>query len=145
MERLTKRITAMGQEHYEVYHAGKYLFGGAIDRLGELENKLESGSLFELPCQIGDTVYGVGFITCAEGQTDDEKREIDEYCKKHTDCETCKYWRPDIQEFVVTEIQISKEWILILGDNGATFPVGEIFADKAKAEVRLSELKREPA
>ena len=28
-----------------------------FDRLGELEDKLENGTLIELPCKVGDTVY----------------------------------------------------------------------------------------
>lgn len=28
-----------------------------LDRLAELENKIENGTLIELPCKVGDTVY----------------------------------------------------------------------------------------
>ena len=31
----------------------------AIDRLAELEDKIEQGNLIELPCKVGDTVYYV--------------------------------------------------------------------------------------
>lgn len=31
-----------------------------FDRLGQLEDKLENGTLIELPCKVGDTVYEVG-------------------------------------------------------------------------------------
>lgn len=31
--------------------------GIAFQRLGELEDKIEQGLLFELPCKVGDTVY----------------------------------------------------------------------------------------
>lgn len=31
----------------------------AIDRLAELEDKMENGTLIELPCKIGDTMYQV--------------------------------------------------------------------------------------
>lgn len=30
---------------------------GLIDRLAELEDKIESGEIVELPCKVGDTVY----------------------------------------------------------------------------------------
>lgn len=37
-----------------------YAFDGeAIDRLAELEDKIENGTLIELPCKVGDTVYRV--------------------------------------------------------------------------------------
>lgn len=31
--------------------------GIAIDKLADLENKIENGTLIELPCKVGDTVY----------------------------------------------------------------------------------------
>ena len=33
--------------------------GEAIDRLAELEDKIEHGTLIELPCKVGDTAYKV--------------------------------------------------------------------------------------
>lgn len=36
----------------------------ALCRLQELENKLESGLLLELPCKFGDTVYDVDMYGC---------------------------------------------------------------------------------
>lgn len=33
--------------------------GVLLDRLTELEDKLESGQLVELPCKMGDTMYGI--------------------------------------------------------------------------------------
>ena len=36
-----------------------FLSGDAVDRLAELEDKIENGTLIELPCKVGDTVYWV--------------------------------------------------------------------------------------
>lgn len=33
----------------------------AIDRLAELEDKIEAGTLVELPCKVGDTVYEIDY------------------------------------------------------------------------------------
>lgn len=33
------------------------IHGAVIDRLAELEDKLENGTLVELPCKVGDTVW----------------------------------------------------------------------------------------
>lgn len=38
----------------------------AVDRLAELENKIEQGTLIELPCKVGDTVYFVCGYNIAE-------------------------------------------------------------------------------
>lgn len=56
---------------------GDYTTGDSVDRLAELEDKIENGTLIELPCncKIGDLVYGVadflsepklGILTCVE-------------------------------------------------------------------------------
>ena len=37
----------------------KYDEGSPMERLQELENKLDDGTLLEPPCKIGDTVYAV--------------------------------------------------------------------------------------
>lgn len=36
-----------------------FLSGDAVDRLAELEDKIEQGTLIELPCKGGDTVYKI--------------------------------------------------------------------------------------
>jgi hypothetical protein len=40
------------------YDSCESIYGGdAIDRLAELEDKFEQGTLIELPCKVGDTIY----------------------------------------------------------------------------------------
>ena len=34
-----------------------FLSGDAVDRLAELEEKIENGTLIELPCKVGDTFW----------------------------------------------------------------------------------------
>lgn len=34
----------------------------AIERLAELEDKIENGTLIELPCEVGEVIYAVSFI-----------------------------------------------------------------------------------
>ena len=36
---------------------GDYTTGASVDRLAELEDKIEKGTLIELPCRVGDTLY----------------------------------------------------------------------------------------
>jgi hypothetical protein len=45
-----------------------FLMGDAVERLAELEDKIEQGTLVELPCKVGDTVYVIadGMWHCQE-------------------------------------------------------------------------------
>lgn len=36
-----------------------FAYSMAVKRLGELEDKIENGTLVELPCKVGDVVYEV--------------------------------------------------------------------------------------
>ena len=40
-----------------------FLSGDAVDRLAEYEDKIEQGTLIELPCKVGDTVYEVNTVS----------------------------------------------------------------------------------
>lgn len=42
------------EEHSDIQ---SFLSGEAVDRLAELEDKIEKGTIIELPCKVGDTVY----------------------------------------------------------------------------------------
>lgn len=39
-----------------------------FDRLGEIEDKLENGTLIELPCKVGDTVWYIAFGQIYKGK-----------------------------------------------------------------------------
>ena len=52
-KRLTKRFT--GGSPYTEY-ASNY---DILCRLAELEDKIEQGTLIELPCKVGDTIYWI--------------------------------------------------------------------------------------
>ena len=41
--------------------------GESIDRLAELEDKIENGILIELPCKVGDTVYCIEYFCNSKG------------------------------------------------------------------------------
>lgn len=96
--------------------------GEAIDRLAELEDKIENGTLIELPCKVGDTVY--------------------EVFKEHRP--------PFIQETKIEKIIIvgEKGLRLRLARNSfyetAISSLGKtVFLTKAEAEARLKELQLE--
>lgn len=46
-------------DYATVYNCeGSYIIGTPIDRLAQLEDKIENGTLIELPCKVGEWVYG---------------------------------------------------------------------------------------
>ena len=102
----------------------------------------------ELPCKVGDKVYGVGFTDCEDGHTTNEKkkRQIFNVCMKMGgNCEKCKYRRPQIEEFVCTHIQlgdcgIEGKSILIVGDRNENYTENNVFTTREAAEARLKEL-----
>lgn len=114
-----------------------------------LKERLEKA--VELPCKVGDKVYGVGFTDCEDSRTTDEKkkRQIFNVCMKMGgNCEKCKYRRPQIEEFVCTHIQlgdcgIEGKSILIVGDRNENYTANNVFTTREAALVRLAELKGE--
>ena len=114
-----------------------------------LRERLEKA--VELPCKVGDKVYGVGFTDCEDSRTTDEKkkRQIFNVCMKMGgNCEKCKYRRPQIEEFVCTHIQlgdcgIEGKSILIVGDRNENYTANNVFTTSEAAEARLNELKGE--
>ena len=124
-----------------------------IDYL-EAENaalRARLGKAVELPCKVGDKVYGVGFTDCEDGHTTNEKkkRQIFNVCMKMGgNCEKCKYRRPQIEEFVCIHIQlgdcgIEGKSILIVGDRNENYTANNVFTTSEAAEERLAELKGE--
>lgn len=115
----------------------------------ELRERLDKA--IELPCKVGDKVYGVGFTDCEDSRTTDEKkkRQIFNVCMKMGgNCEKCKYRRPQIEEFVCTHIQlgdcgIEGKSILIVGDRNENYTANNVFTTSEAAEARLNELKGE--
>ena len=93
----------------------------AKQRLAELEDKIENGTLVELPCKVGDTLY---LVYSPFG---------------------------DIDEWEITDIQIGKENVLRLGHKGTYDYAAVLFKElgehafltKAEAEKKLAKLKGE--
>lgn len=61
-KRLTKHINgklvlAKDETAYSEIYYESLLIKKALQRLAELEDKIEAGTLVELPCKVGDTVY----------------------------------------------------------------------------------------
>ena len=89
-------------------------------RLAELEDKIEQGTLIELPCKVGDTVW------CIDECYDREKG-------------SCRYYIFDNE---VISIEICKHTFLILGSNAGYYCWNtHSFATREEAEKRLKELQ----
>ena len=86
----------------------------AYERLAELEDKIENGTLIELPCKVGDIIYSIPF--CEPYEIFEHKVETLRFISKTKD--GCY-------------IDNSFKWF---GEN--------IFTDKAHAEKRLKELQK---
>lgn len=100
-----------------------FAYSMAVKRLGELEEKIESGTLVELPCKVGDVLYEIIGDACID------EWEIESICFNKT------YLKGVIWAERTRDLAHWKFWI---EDCGTKW-----FATKAEAEKRLEELKNE--
>lgn len=91
-------------------------------RLSELEDKLEEGTLVELPCKVGDTVYSVDFIFQDGYEIDKKGNERPVYSSG---------WR--IHEEKITDKNIYKMCDLYVND--------KVYTTRKAAEEKLKELE----
>lgn len=87
-----------------------------INRLAELEDKIEDGTLVELPCKVGDAVYIIA------------KQGLDIYT---------------VEKVVVCDFWYSSIFNDLCPMTADGVPLSEIFLTKAEAEKRLEELRGE--
>ena len=68
-ERLTERVNK-GQVKFILKDGENPIekFQNALNRLAELEDKIEQGTLIELPCKLGDTVYQTDGVRVYQGE-----------------------------------------------------------------------------
>lgn len=108
-ERLTKRFrNSQMQQDVELMTT----VSNGVFRLAELEDKIENGTLIELPCKVGDTVYTI---------------DINNQGKRF------------INEVKISEIVIFGNGIYY-NDNLGVW-IFEIYTTKAEAEKKLQELQ----
>ncbi len=60
----------------------RYEYGSPMERLQELENKLEEGMLLEAPCKVGDTAYAVCEDLDVDGEFELYEYEVEGICLK---------------------------------------------------------------
>ena len=76
-KRLTERtkhgIAVLDSGERFVLSCGGYATTKALKRLAELEDKIANGTLIELPCKVGDTVYCVEYFCNYKGCSSDEQ------------------------------------------------------------------------
>lgn len=98
------------------------IHGTIIDRLAELEDKIENGTLVELPCKVGDTVYVID--------------EMENSCGEIV----CR----EVESCIVDRISIfDSEICLGLVDTYKTIrilSISKVFLTKADAKAKLKEL-----
>lgn len=82
-----------------------------IQRLAELEDKIEDGTLIELPCKVGDKFY-----------------EVFECTQEYYEYECCGFSVVDGRVEVINEVD-------------SRYYADEVFFSKEEAEARLAELR----
>ena len=110
-----------------------FAYSMAVKRLGEIEEKIENGTLVELPCKVGDTVWT---INCWQ-----------EYGKKELG-EPYSVTRYELHENKCSCIEINDKncyrgEISIIAREKYKGITPYVFLTKAEAEAKLRELKGE--
>lgn len=103
-------------EYYNLYKDYKRKYDDLKQHEAELEDKIENGTLVELPCKVWDTFY---------------------YIRFHG---VCSY---SIREAQVVEIATDGESWSVYDNNGEQYNLDEIYFTKIEAEKRLEELRGE--
>ena len=117
------------------------MFDLTARRLAELEDKIENGTLVELPCKVGDTVYAISEsrieeCCCRSIFIDIENNvETDHHCDY--ECKGCPFnsWGQDYSGEYSCQGEYGV-WLFKFEDFGKT-----VFLTKAEAEAKLRELK----
>lgn len=107
-ERITRKDGVIWEEDYTLVDLHNRLF--------DLENAIEAGTLVELPCKVGDTVY---IIT---------KQGLDIYA---------------VEKVIVCDLWYSETDNCLYSMTADECPLSEIFITKAEAEAKLKELRGE--
>lgn len=100
-----------------------FAYSMAVKRLGELEEKIENGTLVELPCKVGDVMYEVIGDACID------EWEIESICFNRAYPKGV-IWAERTRDFA--------HWKFWIEDCGTKW-----FVTKAEAEKRLEEIRNE--
>ena len=152
-KRLTKKdergfyhynCTKKDQEDCLLYeNCGECYGAHVLYRLAELEDKIENGTLIELPCKVGDTVYAIGkkkvgqIRKCIVGDISIAGSSVEVHFDCDYSCDDCHFngWSQDY----------SGEWTCYgeYGNGSITFSeFGKtVFLIREEAEKRLKELQ----
>ena len=120
-KRLTTTQVINGRNIKTIMSKGKVTIQDLIDRLYELEDKIENGTLVELPCKVGEIMYEV-----VEGMPIQEWK-IESICFDRAYPKGV-IWAERIRDFA--------HWKFWIEDCGTKW-----FTDKSEAEAKLKKLK----
>jgi hypothetical protein len=105
----------------QIYEEAREKNAQILDRLCDLEDKIEQGKIVELPCKVGDKIFALS--------------------ASHT----------KIYEFTIREFLYDGKYVTVYGDGswGANIAIctindigkGEVFIDRASAEAKLREME----
>lgn len=126
IDELIKWVKSQTFQDQVIMYQGKPVIE-ALEKLAEYEDKIENGTLVELPCKVGDAVYRV---------VNDKRRKYPDECK--------------VVGIFIGTLPIYSEIYLVKYTNGTfvysvAVPLSEvgktIFLTKAEAEAKLRELE----
>lgn len=89
----------------------KYDEGSPMERLQELENKLDDGTLLEPPCKVGDTAYAVCEDLNVDGVFTIESYTVTGICYELDDSENEKKWY--IEDSSGALWDVGSEWAIL--------------------------------
>lgn len=123
-----KRLTKQSGWQKDMDLTQEMGYSWIYQRLSELENKIEHGTLVELPCKVGDAVYEIAYVTIHCGKCDLRT----DYCPNGN-------FRSG-QEVVEREINDMDDYCY-LGKDGQVYLSDGVFLTREEAEKRLLELQ----
>ena len=100
--------------------------GEILHRLAELEDRIENGTLVELPCKVGATIYSVEYFCYYRHCSADDQI----YC---CGCKEMKERERNHEKYVIAEKKFALSDLPLIGK--------KYFTDKSQAEARLKELQ----
>ena len=127
-KRLTTTMVVNGKNIKTITSKGKITISDLIDRLYDLEDKIENGTLVELPCKVGDTVYFIEYFCNANGCSND-KQTICCGCSEMLERERKN------QTYVISEKKFRLKDLSKINKT--------LYITKKAAEARLKELQEE--
>ena len=127
-----KRLTKPNYDINKIEYPSMVEYKRMFQTLSELEDKIENGTLIELPCKLGDTVYLI------PSKTQFELNRLSSSFSKHN----------RVYELEVYQVYMNKNDYVLYNFEKTASALGSSYGEtwfltKAEAEAKLKELQNE--